>query len=228
MKLKKSGNKKQKKAVAKKASELIENEMVLGLGTGSTVGYLIQELGKKNKTSLSAICSSYQTKKRAIRQGISITSFDEIKEIDLTIDGADQVDEDLNLIKGGGAAHFREKIIANYSNEFVCIVDETKKTKKLNDPVPIEVHSFSKKPIQNYLQKKAKKVEIRESKEKDGPLITDNGNLVIDTYFGEIKKPKKLNKELNNLPGIIEHGLFTQMVDKLYLGKSKEVKTITR
>ncbi|PTD93573.1 ribose 5-phosphate isomerase A [archaeon SCG-AAA382B04] len=229
MKVKKPGKDEFKKRVAEEACELIENEMVIGLGTGSTVGYLIEKIGEKINTQdleVSAICSSYQTKERAIKNGIPLTSFEEIKKIDLTIDGADQVDKKANLIKGGGAAHFREKIIARYSEKFVCIVDETKTCEKLNNPVPVEVHPFAKKPVEKELQKIGAEVEIRKAQRKDGPIVTDNGNFILDCDFGTISDPSSLKQELNNFPGIIEHGLFINLAKTVFIANEEGIKSI--
>lgn len=229
MKVKRSGNRKKKKEVAGRASDLVEDSMVLGLGTGSTVGYLIKKLGKKiekEDISLKAICSSFETKKRAIEANIQVTSFEQVKEIDLAIDGADQVDEDMNLIKGGGAAHLREKVLAIYSEEFVCIIDDTKFSDALDIPVPSEVLPFSHKPVLNKLEEIGVKASIRGSEEKDGPIISDNGNFIIDTDFGEIKEPRKLSDELKEITGLLEHGIFTGLADKVLIAREDNVKLL--
>ncbi len=230
--IKKEGNEEQKKAVAESASDLIEDNMVIGLGTGSTVSYLIEEIGKKieeKKTKIEAVCSSFETKHKAKKQGIYVREMDDVDEIDLCIDGADQVDEELNLVKGGGAAHFREKILASYSNKFICIIDETKLTDTLKDPIPIEVHPFSYKPVMDYLKNKMNSEPVlRESLRKDGPLITDNGNFVVDTDFGLISNPDNLNNELNDLVGVIEHGLFIDLVDEVFVAGSSGINIMKK
>lgn len=226
MEVKKSGNEEQKKWVAERASELIQDGMTIGLGTGSTVGCLVKRIGEKLEKKdfeIRAICSSYETKKRAINQSIPITSFEETEEIDLSIDGADQVDNKLNLIKGGGAAHLREKILAVNSEEFICIVDETKVSEKLNRPVPLEVLPFSLETVKNKIEEMEARCELRQSKKKDGPIVTDNGNYILDADFGIIDDPNSLSIELGQITGLIEHGIFPGLADRVLVGKNDEI-----
>jgi ribose 5-phosphate isomerase A len=209
----------------------IENGYTIGLGSGSTMKIFIQELSsylKKEKIEITAVPSSYQSMQIAIENGIPIKNYLDEKELDLTIDSADQVDINKNAIKGGGAAHTREKILFAASKKTIVIIDEEKIVGKLNKPIPLEVFPFSL----NYVIKKVKdlggKANIRIGNGKVGPVISDNGFIIVDANFGEINNPKKLNDGLNNIYGIIEHGLFiNSMISKVYIGyKNGEVKII--
>jgi len=217
-----------KRQAACSAAKLIKDGDVVGLGTGSTVYYLILEISKMLKRGLDIICipTSIATKLLAIEHGIKVSSLDECSEIDIAIDGADQIDERLNLIKGGGGAHTREKIIASCAKRFIAIADSTKYSKTLNMPIPIEVLPFARAFVEKRLLSLGGKPKIRIAKKKVGPVITDNGNLILDVNFGEIENPAELEREINSIPGVIENGIFSGMVNEVHLGTKNGVKIL--
>ena len=221
-----------KKEVAKAAVKHVEDGFVVGLGSGSTVAYAIEELGekvKKEKLVIWGIPTSYQAFLLATRYGIKITTFEEHPIIDLTIDGADQVNPQLNLIKGMGGALTREKIVASASKINIIIADQNKKVTNLGDgnhPVPIEVLPFALSLVKNQIELMGGKIVVREGTGKVGPVITDNGNAIIDASFGIIKNPKELNKKLKLITGVLETGLFIDSTDIVYIGKPTHVEKI--
>lgn len=214
-----------KSRAAKKAVELVKDGWVVGLGSGSTMNYAIAELAsriKREKLNIYAVPSSYQTYLKALEKKIPITTLDEHPIVDIAIDGADEVDRKLNLIKGGGAALTREKIIAYASKKYVIIVDESKLVGKLGSrsPIPIEVLPFAYTVVMRALSKYYSKLKIRVGKGKVGPIVTDNGNFIVDIFSGEINDPANFERILKNIPGIIETGLFIDMADIVYIGSS--------
>lgn len=223
-----------KKNAALEAIGNVENGFAIGLGSGSTAAYAIEELGKKIKRerlSILAVPTSYQALMLAATHRIQITTLDEHPKLDLTIDGADQIDKNLDLIKGMGGALTREKIVASASRKLIIVADESKKVRVLgenNHPVPLEVVPFAAKPVMLKIQKMGGKPVLREAKGKVGPVITDNGNVILDVHFGPVEDPSKLAAELKSLPGVVETGLFIRMADLAYIGKSSGVERIKR
>jgi ribose 5-phosphate isomerase A len=223
-----------KKNAAKEAIKYIEDRSIVGLGSGSTVAYAIKALGekiKKEKLSVIGIPTSYQSFLLAIKHGIKISTLDEYPNIDLTIDGADQIDTHLNLIKGMGGALFREKIVALASKNNIIVADETKNVKNLGDnnhPVPIEVLPFALSQVKNKLKRLGGKPILREGNGKVGPIITDNGNVIFDTIFGSIKNPDHLNTKIKMITGVVETGLFLKTTNIIILGTSTSIKKIER
>jgi ribose 5-phosphate isomerase A len=220
-----------RKAAIMKALKEIENGYAIGLGSGSTMKIFIQELSKylkKKKMKIIAVPSSYQSMQIAIENNIPIKNYLDKKELDLTIDSADQVDVKKNAIKGGGAAHTREKILFVASKKTIVIIDEKKIVEKLNKPVPLEVFPFSLNYVIKKIEDLGGKANIRVGNGKVGPIISDNGFIIIDADFGEINNPKKLNDELSSIYGVIEHGLFiNSIINKVYIGyKNGRVKII--
>ena len=201
------------------AAGLVEDGMVVGLGTGSTTAYAIKELGRRVAEGLDilGIPTSYQSSFLGAQNGITLTTLDEHPEIDLDIDGADQI-SGFTAIKGGGAAHTREKIVALSSKKFVVVVDESKCSDILSHPVPLEVLPFALKLALKQVAELGGKAELRMGVRKDGPVISDNGNFIIDADFGIINDPESLGKKLSQCCGIVEHGIFTG-VDAVYIGK---------
>ncbi|MHA1239103.1 MAG: ribose-5-phosphate isomerase RpiA [Candidatus Odinarchaeia archaeon] len=220
-----------KKNAAFKALKEIKDGQVIGIGSGSTVSYLIKFLGEKIKSrelDILAVPSSYQSFYELVNAGVKVTSLDEHPQLDITIDGADEVDGNFNMIKGGGAALTREKIIASVAKKVVIIVDYTKITEKLGSkPVPVEVIPFAFKPVYLTLQKMGGKPVLRMGKHKMGPVITDNGNLIIDVKFSEITDPENFEWKINNIPGVVENGIFYNLVDALYVGYEDKVEILT-
>ncbi len=201
------------------AARLVENGMVVGLGTGSTTAYAIQELGKRVADGLKivGVPTSYQSAFLAAENKIPLTTLDEYPVLDIDIDGADQI-ANFTAIKGGGAAHTKEKIVALSSNKFVIVVDESKCIEILNHPVPIEVLPFARKLAIKQIAKLGGKAELRMGVNKDGPVISDNGNFIMDVDFGKIEDPLSLDSALSKCAGVVEHGIFTY-VDAVYIGK---------
>jgi ribose 5-phosphate isomerase A len=214
-----------KNAATKAVDENIKKNMIIGIGSGSTVVYAVQRLGEINKEkslNLKCIPSSFQAYQLIIQNGLNLVSLEQFPEIDIDIDGADEIDEDLNLIKGGGGCLVQEKIVASNSKELVIIADFRKNSKKLGmkwkKGIPIEVIPMSYLPIMNKLEKLGGSPSLRMAKSKSGPLITDNGNFIIDVDFGEISNPAELNMEFLNIPGVVDTGLFINMTSKAYIG----------
>ncbi len=225
---------KAKRNAALEAVKHVQDGFILGLGSGSTVAYAAEEIGKKMKTEkihVKAVPTSYQSFMLAVKNGIPATTLEENPTIDLTIDGADQIDENLNLIKGMGGALTREKIIAAASKTLIIIADERKKAKILGEngqKLPIEVLPFAASFVMRKLSEMGGKPKIREGNGKVGPVITDNGNFIIDVDFGSIKEPEKLGKKLKMVPGIVETGLFINMADLVYIGKRDGTERLER
>jgi ribose 5-phosphate isomerase A len=208
-----------RQAAGECAAKLVENGMIVGLGTGSTTAYAIKELGRRvaDGLEIQGVPTSYQSSFLAAENGIILTTLDEHPELDLTIDGADQI-AGFTAIKGGGAAHTREKIVALSSKKFVVVVDESKCSSFISHPVPLEVLPFALKLAIKQVAELGGKAELRMGVSKDGPVISDNGNFIIDADFGKIDDPASLGEKLSQCCGIVEHGIFID-VDTVYIGK---------
>ena len=218
-----------KKNAGYNAAEYVEDGMVLGLGTGSTTHYFIEKVGMRmaeEGINVQGIPTSFQSLLLAKKWNIPITTLEE-NDIDLSVDGADEVDSNFNLIKGGGAAHTKEKIVDYAADKFIVIVDESKVVEKLGTfPVPVEVIPDASRIVIQTLEDMGAECEIRMAQRKDGPVITDNGNFVIDARFSEIASPQHLEIDLNSIPGVVENGIFSQMVDKVIVGTSDGTKEL--
>lgn len=216
-----SKNDSSKKNAGYKAAEYVEDGMVLGLGTGSTTHYFIEKVGMRIRDEgikILGIPTSFQSLLIAKKWNIPITTLEE-HDINLSVDGADEVDVEFNLIKGGGAAHTKEKIVDYAAENFIVIVDESKVKKSLGDfPVPVEVLPDASRMVIQTLEDMGAICNIRMAIRKDGPVITDNGNFLIDAKFSEIESPSHLEIDLNSIPGVVENGIFSQMVDKVIIG----------
>ena len=198
-----------KQSAAKKAVEYIENGMLVGLGTGSTASWAIKEIGERMKQGLEikAVASSIASENLAREFGIPIMPFSAIDLIDLAIDGADEVDENRNLIKGGGGSLLREKILAYHSERFFVVVDESKLVDKLGEfPLPVEVIPFAVELTIKSITELGCEAQIR--KRDDKFFITDNGNLIVDCAFTKIEDPLTLDQQLKSIPGLVETGIF--------------------
>lgn len=208
-----------KQAAGEQAALLVKNNMVVGLGTGSTTAFAIKELGRRVDSGLDilGVPTSYQAAFLAAECGIPLTTLDEHPILDIDIDGADQI-AGFTAIKGGGAAHTREKIVALSSKKFIVVVDESKCTDILTHPVPLEVLPFARKLVLKQVEKLGGRAELRMGVSKDGPVITDNGNFIMDADFGKIDDPASLGEQLSQCTAIVEHGIFTG-VDTVYIGK---------
>ncbi|MEH7438126.1 ribose-5-phosphate isomerase RpiA [Neobacillus drentensis] len=203
-----------KKIVGEKAAEFVKDGMVVGLGTGSTVFYTIQKLGQlvKEGISIKAIPTSVQTEELAKELGIPLTSFNEIDSIDIAIDGADEVNPELELIKGGGGALLREKIIARAAKTFIVVADASKRVEKLGAfQLPVEVIPFGYEMTEKHIRAIGLVPKIRLNRENS--FITDNGNYIFDCRIPEHVQPEMLERMLNMIPGVVENGLFVGMTD---------------
>ncbi|WP_423410628.1 ribose-5-phosphate isomerase RpiA [Heyndrickxia sp. MSNUG] len=203
-----------KKIVGEKAADFVKDGMVVGLGTGSTVFYTIQKLGQlvKDGLSIKGIPTSVQTEELAKELGIPLTSFSEIESIDIAIDGADEVNSDLEIIKGGGGALLREKIIARAAKTFIVVADSSKRVEKLGAfRLPVEVIPFGYEMTEKHIRAMGLVPEIRLNREN--PFITDNGNYIFDCEISEHVQPEMLERMLNMIPGVVENGLFVGMTD---------------
>jgi len=219
-----------KRKVGYLAAEQIKDGDVVGLGTGSTTHFFIEKLGKRIKDEelkILGIPTSYQSFFLAKDAKIQITTLEEY-DVDIAVDGADEVDPEFNLIKGGGAAHTLEKIVDSSASKFVVIVDGSKMVDKLgNFPVPVEVIPQASKPVRNHLMKLGGAPTMRMAERKDGPVVTDNGNFIYDVNF-TVNDPKALEIELNSIPGVVENGIFTEMVDEVLVGTEEGIKTLKK
>jgi len=215
-----------KQAVAEAAVEQIRDGMVLGLGSGSTAALMIQALGAKLRRGdlhdIVGVTTSFQGEVLAAELGIPLKSLNAIDRIDLAIDGADEVDPSFQLIKGGGACHVQEKLVARRADRFVVVVDSTKLVDTLNLGflLPVEVLPGAWRQVQAQLKEMGAEAQLRMAVRKAGPVVTDQGNLVLDAKFaGGITNPASLEKEINNLPGVLENGLFVDITDQVLVGE---------
>lgn len=216
-----SGESPEKKAAGIAAAQLVKDGDAVGLGTGSTVAYTIRELGRRVREEglkIVGVPTSYQSEALAVESGITLTTLTQTPVLDIDIDGADQFDADFFTIKGGGAAHTREKIVSASAKRFVLVSDEKKRADVLSVAVPVEVLPFAKELVIRSLEKLGGKPVVRAAAKKDGPVITDNGNFVIDCDFGVIGDPAHLASQIEAIPGVVEHGIFSN-VDEVYIGK---------
>jgi ribose 5-phosphate isomerase A len=223
-----------KRKAALEAVKHVKDGFIVGLGSGSTAAFAIEALGvrvKQEKLRVMGVPTSYQAFLLAVECGIPITTLDEHPEIDVTIDGADQVTPELYLIKGMGAALVREKIVATASKQNIIIADDKKKVKRLGENgqvVPIEVLPFAISLVKRKIVAAGGQPVLREGKGKLGPVITDNGNAILDSYFGEIGNPAELAVKLKMIAGVVETGLFVGLTDVAYVGTSDAVEKIEK
>jgi ribose 5-phosphate isomerase A len=222
-----------KKRVALEAVKHVEEGFVVGLGSGSTAAYAIQEIGRRvtqGGLHVLGVPTSSQAMMIAVGSGVPLTTLDEHPSLDLAIDGADQLDKQFNMIKGGGGALTREKIVASTAKQLVIVADEMKLVEKLgtNCEVPAEVLPFALAPVTANIKKLGGEPLLRESKGKLGAVVTDNGNYIVDIDFGPIDKAEELDQRLKIIPGVFETGLFIGMADVVYLGKPDGISKLER
>ena len=223
-----------KRNAALAAVKHVKDGFIVGLGSGSTAAFAIDALGERvklEKLRIMGVPTSYQAFLLAIECGIPVTTLDEHPEVDVTIDGADQVTPELYLIKGMGAALAREKIVAAASKLNIVIADENKKVKFLGEKrqgVPVEVLPFAISLVKRKITTAGGKPVLREGKGKLGPTITDNGNAILDSYFGEITSPAELDVKLKMIPGVVETGFFVGLTDIAYFGTAGAVEKIKK
>ncbi|WP_306798540.1 ribose-5-phosphate isomerase RpiA [Oceanobacillus saliphilus] len=213
-----------KKSAGEEAVKYIENGMTIGLGSGSTINWMLQKLGESVKEGLDikGVPTSIKTELLAKGLGIPLVDFSEVTQIDLAIDGADEVDPGLNLLKGGGGSLVREKIVDAIAGQLIVIVDDSKVVKQLGDfPLPIEILPFG-------WEVTAKRIAdfgcVPNLRKKDNDVfVSDNGNYILDCTFDQITQPKKLHQDLKLLVGVVETGLFVDMTDKLIIGRNGKI-----
>ena len=206
---------------AKHAARLVRKGMAIGLGSGSTAMHFIREIAAL-KLDIIGVPTSSATEKLALDLGIPLSTPNQHTRLDMVVDGADQIDQDLNLIKGGGGALTREKIIASLTDKFIVIADKTKKVKKFTFPIAVECLEFGKQNARKRLELLGAEVEPREG-------LTDNGNIILDAHFSEIPDAAKLEAIINNIPGVIENGIFpNNYVYKAYIADEEGVIELGR
>jgi ribose 5-phosphate isomerase A len=217
-----------KKLVGEKAAEFVEEGMVVGLGSGTTIYWLMKRLGERVQQGLkiSGVPSSKKTERWAQEFGIPLTDFSNLEKIDIAIDGTNEVDSQFHLIKGGGGSLVREKIINAFSEQLVIIADEEKICERLGrHPLPIEIVPFGWEVTSKRVEKLGCKADLR--MQNNQPFISDNGNYIVDCQFDSIENPIELHKHLKLVVGVIETGLFCNMVDTLVIGKQDQTEIIT-
>lgn len=223
-----------KQEVGKAAAARVQSGTIVGLGTGSTTAYAIEYIGDRLKSGdlkdIQGIPTSFQAEVLAKQYGIPLTTLDASDHIDIAIDGADEVDPQKNLIKGGGAAHTREKIVDSLAEQFIVVVDAGKLVDKLGSTfkLPVEVIPMAIAPVMRAIAKLGGQPELRMGVKKAGPVITDQGNMVVDVKFDFIQDPATLEKTLNNIPGVLENGLFVGVADLVLVGEVKEGKPLVK
>ena len=212
----------------------MQSGSIVGLGTGSTTAYAIQFLGDRLKsgelTDIKGIPTSFQASVLAKQYGIPLTTLDDADRIDIGIDGADEVDPQKQLIKGGGAAHTQEKIVDSLAQQFIVVVDSSKLVDALGStfPVPVEVLPMAIAPVTRALEKLGGQPDLRMGVNKDGPVITDQGNMVLDVKFEAIPNPPELERQINNIPGVLENGIFIDLAHVVLIGEIQDGQPVVR
>ncbi|MBL1224962.1 ribose-5-phosphate isomerase RpiA [Enterococcus sp. BWR-S5] len=211
------------------AATYVKNGMIVGLGTGSTAKYMVDEIGRRVKEEnleIIGVTTSKATEKQALELGIPLKSIDEVPYVDITIDGADEVSADFHGIKGGGAALLFEKIVATYSKKNIWIVDESKQVEKLGAfPLPVEVIPYGSQQLMHLFEAKGFQPTLRKT-EDNTVLITDGGHYIIDLQLDVIEDPMALGAYLDQLVGVVEHGLFLQVVSTVIVGSESGPETV--
>jgi ribose 5-phosphate isomerase A len=214
-----------KRRAGERAVEAVSDGDVVGLGSGSTAAAAIRALGRAVDAGLDVegVPTSYQAREVAIEAGLELTSLDETGGgVDVAIDGADQV-AGPDLVKGGGASHAREKLVDLAADRFLVVADATKESDALEYPVPVEVLPDARTTVAAAVRALGGEPELRRAERKSGPVVTDNGNLVLDCDFGTVADPAALAADLAVLPGVLEHGLFVDAADAVYVGTTDGV-----
>jgi ribose 5-phosphate isomerase A len=225
-------DKRRRRGGERTAQEVIESGMAVGLGTGSTTAWAVAEIGRLLRVGeledVRGVATSLQSHELAKEVGIPLVNLDEVTDLDVTIDGADQYsEEEPTVIKGGGGAHAREKVIDAMADRLVIATDEEKATDPLDYPVPVEVMPDAREVVAEDLRDVGGDPELRMAERKDGPLFTANGNLVIDCDFGGLSDTAGTARDIETIPGVLEHGIFLDMVDDVYLGTAEGVETVS-
>lgn len=213
-----------KRAAGLTAVRLVEDGMRIGLGTGSTTAFALEEIGRRIREEglqVVGVATSSASEHLARRFGIPLTTLDDLEYLDIAVDGADEVDPKLNLIKGRGAAHTREKVIVACAERFIVLVDESKLVDRLGSeaPVPVEVLPMAARPVERELVRLGAETELRLGARKDGPVVTDQGFWILDARFGPMDDPERVDHLIKRIPGVLDHGLFLGMATDVYIGQ---------
>jgi len=217
-----------KRNAGERAAEAVDDGDVVGLGTGSTAAWTVRALGRRVDAGLDVrgVPTGFQSRELARECGVPLTTLDDVDAVDVAVDGADQVDRETGaLVKGGGAAHAREKVVDAAAERFLAVVDSTKVADGLDRAVPLEVLPSARRPVERAVRSLGGDPTLRAAERKDGPVVTDNGNLVLDCAFGRIGDPAALAADLSAVPGVVEHGLFVDLVDAVLVGTDEGVET---
>ena len=223
-----------KQEVGRAAAAQVKSGTVVGLGTGSTTAFAIQFIGERIASGelkdIKGIPTSFQASVLAKQHGIPLATLDDVDHIDIAIDGADEVDPQMNLIKGGGAAHTREKVIDGLAERFIVVVDSSKLSDKIGTifALPVEAIPMAIAPVTRALEKLGGKVDMRMGIKKDGPVITDQGNMVLDVTFNGIDNPAEMEKTINNIPGVLDNGLFIGLATEVLIGEVTDGEATVR
>ena len=223
-----------KAAAGKSAADFVEDGMLVGLGTGSTTAFAIIELGRRIREEglrITGTPTSFAAERLAREHGVPLATLDELDHLDIALDGADEVTDNLALTKGRGAAHTREKIVAALAARFVVLIDPSKLVERLGTrmPVPVEVLPMAVAPVCRSLESLGGTPRLRMGEMKDGPVISDQGFWILDVGFNGIDNPEQLGAEIKALPGVLDHGLFVGMATDILIGEAgKEVRHMTR
>jgi len=215
-----------RKAAQSAVNDYVCDKQNIGIGSGSTIVYAVERLAERVKEEkLSVVCvpTSFQAKQLILEHGLTLSDLERTPELDIAIDGADEVDEHLHLIKGGGGCQTQEKIVASCTKQLIIIADHRKDSTFLGDKwkkgIPLEVLSLAYVPVSRKIKAMGGTPVVRMGVKKAGPVVTDNGNMIIDADFGVVKNPAELNAKLKDIPGIVETGLFISMASKVYFGQ---------
>jgi ribose 5-phosphate isomerase A len=220
-----------KRRAGESAAEAARDGDVVGLGTGSTAAHAIRALGEAVDAGLSVegVPTSHQSRALAREAGIPVAAPEDVARVDVAIDGADETLPDGSaLVKGGGAAHAREKVVDAAADRFLVVVDERKVTETLAHPVPVEVLPVARSAVAARVEELGGDPTLRAAERKDGPVVTDNGNHVFDCEFGTVSEPTRLAAELAAVPGVVEHGLFVGLADEVHVGGPEGVRVTGR
>ncbi len=214
-----------KRAAGREAATLVHDGMRLGLGTGSTTAYALEAIGRRiheDGLTVEGVPTSFEAERLARTHGIPLTTLDEDPHLDLVVDGADEVDDRLRLIKGRGGAHAREKVVATQAERFAVVVDPSKLVDQLGEQaaLPVEVLPMAVTPVSRALEDLGATPELRVATEKDGPVVTDQGFWILDAHFpDDIAAPAALNRTLGVRPGVLDHGLFLDLATDVLVGR---------
>jgi ribose 5-phosphate isomerase A len=220
-----------KRRAGESAAEAVRDGDVVGLGTGSTAAHAIRALGEAVEAGLAieGVPTSHQSRALAREVGIPVRPLSDVSRVDVAVDGADETLSDGSaVIKGGGAAHAREKVVDAAADRFLVVVDERKLTEPLAHPVPVEVLPAARSAVAARVEGLGGDPTLRAAERKDGPVVTDNGNLVLDCAFGSVTDPTRLAAELAAVPGVVEHGLFVGLADEVHVGGADGVRVTGR